>query len=159
LPEDVSFLVAGSAADTAEVERLRSYPRTKYLGPLPAESIAAMIQHANVVVMPNVIVPDKQDVEGFGLVAVETATVGGLLVASRLQGIADAVIDGVSGKLVEPGNAPAWVAAIHDTLALAPKEQEQLRAAARQATLNSFSRKRMLRDVLAILDSRMLDTI
>lgn len=157
LPKDVSFLVAGSAADIAEVEHLRSYPRTKYLGPLPAESIAAMIQHADAVVMPNVIVPDKQDVEGFGLVAVEAATVGGLLLASRLQGIADAVIDGVSGKLIEPGNVPAWIAAIHDILALAPKEQEQFRATARQAVLHSFSRKRMLRQVLAILDLQDVD--
>lgn len=159
LPDDVSFLVAGSATDSAEVERLRSCPRTRYLGPLPAESIAAMIQHANVVVMPNVIVPDKQDIEGFGLVAVETATVGGLLLASRLQGIADAVIDGVSGKLIEPGNVAAWVAAIHDTLALSPKAQEQFRASARQAALHSFSHKRMLRDVLALLDLKYVGKI
>src|SRR5690348_9530660 len=144
LPKDVSFVVAGSAAASAEVQLLRSCPRTKYLGPLPAESIAAMIQHANVVVMPNVVVPDKQDVEGFGLVAVETAAVGGLLIAARLQGIADAVIDGVSGKLVESGNAEAWVAAICDILALPPNEQEQLRVNARQATLHAFSRMRML---------------
>lgn len=154
LPEDVSFLVVGSAADAAEVNRLRSSRRTRYLGPLPAESIAAMIQHADAVIMPNVVVPDKQDIEGFGLVAVETSAVGGLLVAARLQGITDAVIDNVSGKLVEAGSAPAWVAAIRDTLALAPPEREQLRARAREAALHSFSRTRMLRDVLALLDLR-----
>jgi len=152
LPEDVSFLVAGSAADAAEVNRLRSTRRTRYLGPLPAESIAAMIQHADAVIMPNVVVPDKQDIEGFGLVAVETSAAGGLLLAARLQGITDAVIDGVSGKLVEAGNTLAWATAIRDTLALAPREREQLRAQARQAALRSFSRTRMLRDVLTILN-------
>ena len=50
--------------------------------------------------MPNVRVAG--DMEGFGLVAVEAATRGTLVVASALEGIRDAVVDGSTGILVEP---------------------------------------------------------
>ena len=42
--------------------------------------------------------------EGFGSVLIEAAAVGLPAVASRIYGITDAVIDGVTGLLHEPGN-------------------------------------------------------
>ena len=42
--------------------------------------------------------------EGFGLVTIEAAAVGIPTLASRIYGITDAVVDGVTGILHEPGN-------------------------------------------------------
>jgi len=63
-----------------------------------------------VFVMPNIRVPN--DVEGFGIVALEAAAAGLPVVAARLEGIQDAVIDGRNGVLVDPGNSKAFTSAI-----------------------------------------------
>ena len=65
--------------------------------------------------MPNIRVPG--DVEGFGIAALEAGACGLPVIASRLQGIPDAVIDGVTGHLVQERNADEFLARI-DSLAL-----------------------------------------
>jgi glycosyltransferase involved in cell wall biosynthesis len=50
--------------------------------------------------------------EGFGLLAVEAAAVGGVVLASRLDGFTDSVIDGETGFLIEPMSRVAWTQAI-----------------------------------------------
>ena len=60
--------------------------------------------------MPNISVPG--DVEGFGIVAIEAAACGTPVVASDIQGIRDAVIDGETGFLLEERNVAAFVGAI-----------------------------------------------
>lgn len=62
---------------------------------------------ATICVMPNVVVPG--DMEGLGLVALEAAASGCPLIASRVDGLVDAVAEGESGVLVPPGDADAWV--------------------------------------------------
>jgi phosphatidylinositol alpha-1,6-mannosyltransferase len=74
------------------------------------ERLYRLFASADLFVMPNIPIPN--DVEGFGIVGIEAAASGLPVVASRLEGIPDAVVDGESGILVEPGNAEAYVAAI-----------------------------------------------
>ena len=57
-------------------------------------------------IFPVIEVPN--DVEGFGMVAIEAAVFGKPSVASRIGGIPDAVEDGVAGILVEPGDYHAF---------------------------------------------------
>jgi len=70
---------------------------------------------AAVCVMPNIAVPN--DMEGFGIVALEAAAAGCPVVASDIEGLQDAVSDGESGALVPPGDVRAWLAAIDALLA------------------------------------------
>jgi glycosyltransferase involved in cell wall biosynthesis len=63
-------------------------------------------------IMPNITVPG--DVEGFGIVAIEAGSCGLPVIASNLQGIRDAVLDGQSGILVEERNANAYMTAIQN---------------------------------------------
>jgi phosphatidyl-myo-inositol dimannoside synthase len=72
------------------------------------------LARATMCVMPNV--PVEGDVEGFGIVALEAAAAGCPLLASRLEGLCDAVDDGVSGRLVAPGDADAWVKSVEQWL-------------------------------------------
>lgn len=74
------------------------------------ERLHQLFSAADVFVMPNIPIPN--DVEGFGIVGIEGAASGLPVVASRLEGIPDAVKDGESGILVEPENADAYVTAI-----------------------------------------------
>ena len=61
-----------------------------------------LYQISDVVVLPVLDVED--DVEGFGIVALEAAASGKPVVATRVGGIPDAVEDDKSGILVAPGD-------------------------------------------------------
>ncbi|MDZ4246817.1 MAG: glycosyltransferase family 4 protein, partial [Dehalococcoidia bacterium] len=75
---------------------------------------------ADMFIMPNV--PVNGDMEGFGLVALETASCGLPVVASDLEGIKDAIQDGKNGFLLEPGNARIFTDKIKELL-----ENDELR--------------------------------
>jgi phosphatidylinositol alpha-1,6-mannosyltransferase len=83
--------------------------------------------------MPNVQVPD--DMEGFGLVAVEAASCGALVVASDLEGISDAVVDGMTGYLLPAGDASAYATVVRRELA----KRSQPPSAVRNYTLERYS--------------------
>ena len=83
--------------------------------------------------MPNVHVPN--DIEGFGLVAIEAASCGATVVAADLDGISDAVIDGMNGYLVPAGDASAYASIITRELA----KRSQSPSAVRQYTLEHYS--------------------
>lgn len=70
------------------------------------EGAAAWFAASDVVVVPS-IAPDP-----FPLVAVEAAAHGVAVLASRIGGLPEMVIDGVTGTLVEPGDAAAWAKAL-----------------------------------------------
>ena len=70
---------------------------------------------ADVFVQPNIPVPG--DMEGFGLVAIEAAMQGSLVVASSLEGLIDAVDDGVTGELLPAQDATAWRTHLEELLA------------------------------------------
>lgn len=54
--------------------------------------------------------------EGFGLVTIEAAAAGIPTLASRIYGITDAIIDGVSGILHEPGDIVGIVNGLHEMM-------------------------------------------
>lgn len=57
------------------------------------------------------------DIEGFGMVAIEAAAHGLPTVAFAVGGIPDAIADGVSGYLVQPGDYATFAAAVNRVLA------------------------------------------
>ena len=74
--------------------------------PCDDASLSAAYRAANVHVFP--VREISGDVEGFGMVAVEAAAHGLPTVAYAVGGVPDAVSDGVSGALVEPGDSAAF---------------------------------------------------
>lgn len=107
LPEAIRLRVAGPVWDKAEADRIAGHPRVDYVGTLDRPGLAAAYRSAMCVVVPNIVMPNRQ-FEGFGLVAPEAAAAGGVLVASATGGLADAVLPGETGFLAEPGDARAW---------------------------------------------------
>jgi glycosyltransferase involved in cell wall biosynthesis len=57
--------------------------------------------------MPNI--ERRDDVEGFGIAAIEAGSCGLPVVASDLQGLRDAVLHGRTGYLVEAGDITGFV--------------------------------------------------
>lgn len=106
----ILYLVAGSGPQRTEIElainRHGLTDNVKLLGRVSDECLKALYNVADVFLMPNVHV--SNDIEGFGLVAVEAASCGALVVASDLGGISDAVVNGKNGFLVPAGDASAY---------------------------------------------------
>lgn len=82
----------------------------RLLGGCADDELAQAYAGADVHVFP--LVPVRDDVEGFGMVAIEAAVHGLWTVAFDEGGVRDAVIDGVSGALVASGDYAGLIAAI-----------------------------------------------
>lgn len=141
LPEDVVYLVAGEGPERAAIEQAAKscglLDRVMVLGRVEDGFLEALYACADVFVMPNVLVSD--DVEGFGLVALEAAVRGLPVVASNLQGIPEAVHHDSNGFLVQTGNAGEFAMRIMSVADLTPRRQRNLGAKFQTYTLETFS--------------------
>ncbi len=105
-PERSAIQVAAAGAGVAE--------RIEWLGAVPDTERIAWLRRASVCIAPNVRVAD--DIEGYGIVALEAAAAGCALIASDLEGLRDAIVDEEGGRLVPSEDADAWTAAVIDLL-------------------------------------------
>jgi phosphatidylinositol alpha-1,6-mannosyltransferase len=86
----------------SEIERLGLSNNAMLLGEIPREDLLYLYNHCSMFIFPGIAV--KGDMEGFGIVLLEANAAGKPVVASNIGGVPDAVVDGESGFLVEPGN-------------------------------------------------------
>jgi glycosyltransferase involved in cell wall biosynthesis len=63
----------------------------------------SLLQASDAFIMPNISIPG--DIEGFGIAALEAGACGLPVIAAGIQGIRDAVLDGVTGYLVRERDA------------------------------------------------------
>lgn len=147
LPEDFTLDVAGTAWDASERAALDA-PRVRYLGRLERDAIWQAYADALCVVVPNVPVPSGQ-FEGFCLVAVEAAAAGGVVLAARHGGLAEAVENGRTGFLLPPGDADAWVRKIVEIAGWSPDERRRFTEASQAHCAEHFSWARVARDTFA----------
>jgi phosphatidylinositol alpha-1,6-mannosyltransferase len=94
----------------ADVSRLKLQANVRFLGGVDDGTLRRLYNGSDVVVLP--ALSTAFDVEGFGMVLIEAAAAGKPVVATRTGGIPDAVEDGVTGFLVDPGDYSAMNAAI-----------------------------------------------
>jgi glycosyltransferase involved in cell wall biosynthesis len=102
-----------------------SAPGVVNLGLLPHDALLEAWRRCSVGVVPS-IWPDP-----FPTVALEAMAAGAAVVASRIGGLPEAVVDGESGLLVTPKN-PAELAGALDRLLADPALRERLGAGARE---------------------------
>jgi glycosyltransferase involved in cell wall biosynthesis len=140
LPDRVSLKVAGTIWSESEGKALGE-PRVDYIGPQDAEAMARLYAGALCVVVPNLELPNGE-FEGFGLVATEASACGGIPLAAACGGLREAVIDGVTGFLLPPGEADAWAGKIADIAEWPPEVRQAFikRSVAEAANLYSWTR-------------------
>ena len=114
---DISYcyLVVGSGPEYKRIKELctslKLDQRVLLLGEVIKEERNLILNASDIFIMPNITVAG--DVEGFGIVALEAGSCGLPSVASNIQGIKDAVINEVSGYLVEERNADDFLKKIN----------------------------------------------
>ncbi|ADG75248.1 Methyltransferase type 11 [Cellulomonas flavigena DSM 20109] len=151
LEGDWVYVVAGAGPDEQAVRTAARdtglEDRVRLLGRVPDAQRERVMAGCDVFVQPNV--PVRDDMEGFGLVAVEAAVRGALVVAADLEGLQDAVADGVTGLLVPSGDAEAWRAALTDVLT-DPGRAARAEAFARSCA-DRYDRVRMGEEMVRLL--------
>jgi phosphatidylinositol alpha-1,6-mannosyltransferase len=100
------YLIAGCGPYEPRLRRLSHElgcePRVRFLGQVPDADLPALYAACDVFAMPSRALAERDGVEGFGIAFVEAGAAAKPVVGGRSGGIADAVIDGVTGLLVEP---------------------------------------------------------
>src|SRR5882672_496542 len=95
--------------------------------------------------------------EGFGNVVIEAGALGVPAVGTRINGLRDAVVDGVTGLLVPPKNTAALAGALANLLKDEPK-RKQMGNAARERARNLFDSRivnaRLLEEYKRLLKNR-----
>lgn len=104
--------VVGSGPEHAALSC--AYPEARFLGRISDHELAALYAGARAVLVPST--------EEFGIVAVEAQAAGRPVLAAAAGGALETVIDGVTGRLLPPGDPDALARAISelDELSFSP---------------------------------------
>lgn len=141
LPEQTLTIIGDGdrrAAIQADVEARGMASRVTFLGRVSEERLIQAYQQASLLVFPS-----TSKAEAFGLVALEAQACGTPVVASRLPGVREVVLDGETGVLVEPGSVDALVAGIQ-RLAGDEVFRTKLGATARARVERQFSKEQVV---------------
>ena len=110
LPDSVHYIIAGSGPDRENIERAIGTAglgsRVTLLGRVGDDERELLLRGVDIFVQPNIPIPG--DMEGFGLVTLEASLRATPVVASELEGLRDAVVDGETGIFCPPADAEAW---------------------------------------------------
>ena len=139
---DVLLLIAGKGGYRSEIEKmvLRAglQAHTKILGFVTEEEKLSLYRACDVYCMPSETSEEKFDVEGFGITFIEAAAMGKLAIGSYSGGIPDAIEDGRSGFLIEPGDDEK-LEKLLDEIFSNPEKYDGIRHYARERVLRDFS--------------------
>jgi glycosyltransferase involved in cell wall biosynthesis len=142
---NVLYVIVGVGSDRDEIVRAAAETgmtdNVWLVGSVTDARLLDLLGSSDVFVMPNITVPGN--VEGFGIVAIEASASGLPVVAARLQGIPDAVLDGENGRLVTPEDPEAFVVALSDLVASA-ELRSQLGERGRAFTEQTYSWPRII---------------
>lgn len=139
LPADVHYVVLGGGVEQAKIEsaiqKERLNERVHMLGVADDTVKEQWLSAADIFVMPNITVPG--DMEGFGIVAHEAALAELPVVASNIEGIAQALQNNKNGILVAEQDVAAYTQALRKLLK-SPEQRHTFGKQARRYTLQTF---------------------
>ena len=148
---DVRCTFVGGGPDEGALRQLAEElgvgDRVTFLGVVPQGVVVEAVRNASVVCAPSVPTRSGKR-EGIPVVLMEAMSAARPVVASRLSGIPELVIDGESGLLVTPGDADEIAAALQ-RLHHEPELRARLGEAARRRVMADFDVNRNARRLLA----------
>ncbi len=144
---DALYLVVGDGPDRPQLEALTRElgigGSVHFAGEADEEELAEWFRTLDLFVMPSREIPSSGHVEGFGIVFLEAGACGRPVIGGRSGGVVEAVQDGVSGLLVNPGDpedlARALLALLRD-----PVRAREMGRAGRLRVEREFTWERVL---------------
>jgi glycosyltransferase involved in cell wall biosynthesis len=107
LPDNYYYIISGNGPEyiaiTKQIEKFNLSEKIILTGRVTTEEKISLYKFSDLFIMPNIII--KNDQEGFGIVILEAGAFGLPVIASKVEGIIDAVIDNKTGILIEEKNA------------------------------------------------------
>lgn len=104
------YIIAGDGAEKSNIitiiKKNGLQNRVFYIGAVSDKEKEILYSTADLFIQPNIKVPG--DIEGFGLVVLEAASYGLPVVASEIEGLKDAINNGVTGVLVQERNVAQY---------------------------------------------------
>jgi trehalose synthase len=147
-PEGAEVLAEVRASWEALPDEIRE---RVHLASLPMDDIEENAAMVNAIQRRADVVVQKSLAEGFGLTVAEAMWKARPVVASRIGGIQDQIVDGESGLLVDPTDPPSVAVAL-DSLLEDPDRREAMGAAARERVREQFLGSRHLVQYVALLE-------
>jgi glycosyltransferase involved in cell wall biosynthesis len=145
---DLHVLIAGDGMEggrlARQVRALGLHEAIHFLGPVESPRLASLYRGARIVAIPS-------RWEGLPLVCLEAMATARPVVASRVDGIPDAVVDGETGLLVPSDDAAALAHAL-ETLLADPTRSDRLGASGMARVRAEFSWPIVAERYLALLD-------
>jgi glycosyltransferase involved in cell wall biosynthesis len=151
LPDGATLTIAGvgghderppESGYVAHLQRLAAGRDVRFIGAVTEADLPALYRSAAVAAMPSVNVTCYGKThavsELLGLTAIEAMASGTPVVASRIGGLTEVVVDGETGYLVEAGDVAALRGRLAELIA-DPARARDMGAAARQRTLQRFT--------------------
>jgi len=118
IDDSIDYLVVGSGNDESRIKSLiknqKLENRVFMLGRLSDSDLQKVCYASDLFIMPNIKI--KNDLEGFGIVAIEASNWGLPVIASNIEGIRDAIKEDRNGVLVETINTKLFIKHINKFL-------------------------------------------
>jgi phosphatidyl-myo-inositol dimannoside synthase len=157
----VRYVIVGAGDGRERLQMLAAHlgvaEHVVFAGELSDRELSSCYQACDVFVLPSGAADAKGRLhgEGFGRVYAEASLAGKPVVASRVGGAPEAVLDGETGLLVNPGS-PEEVAQAVSALLKQPNLAKALGCAGRKRTLENFTSEAMRKSLREILESGRL---
>jgi phosphatidylinositol alpha-1,6-mannosyltransferase len=140
LDADITYIVAGEGRERSAILNAihanNLQDRVLYTGSVSDRDKGLLFCTADIFVQPNIEVAG--DMEGFGLVVLEAAMHGLVVIASGIEGLKDAIHDGRNGFLVAAGDADAYARKIREVLQN-PEDKEAFGVQARDFVSKNYA--------------------
>ena len=135
---------------TALAAELGLADRVNFRGSCTEDEVRAALAACDVFVLPSIVASDGQ-MEGLPVALMEALACGAPTVSTRLSGIPELIVDGVTGFLAEPGDPTSLRDAM--TSALTASGAEQRSAAGRNLVEDEFELSKCVEELGEKLDS------
>jgi len=149
------YLVVGDGPQRSHLESLATELKledcVRFVGPVEHHRTVDFYRACDAFVMPSREMPDGS-VESLGVVFLEAASCGKPAIGGRSGGIGDAIVDGVTGILVEPGSVSGLASAIVKILTDGDYAH-QLGAAGRKRVVEQMNWERTAETIETVLDN------